>query len=120
MAKAVIGFGQSAIRALILINGGASIAVMTFIGNYSVEQAPLISAFSFALLLFSMGVATAALAAACSYVTQFFYDNPPGKLLTAGIVFHVAAVISASLSLSLFVWAVFTAYFGFQQAAVVA
>ncbi len=115
MSRAAIGFGQGAIRALILINGGASIAVMTFIGNFGSEQAGLISSFSLALLLFSMGVAAAALVAGCSYVTQFFYESSSGKLLKAGNAFHCLAVLAAAVSFSLFVWALLTAYFGFEQ-----
>ncbi len=115
MTKAAIGFGQGAIRALILINGGAAIAVMTFIGNFGTVQAGLISSFSLALLLFSMGVAAAALVAGCSYVTQFFYESSSGGLLKAGIAFHWLAVLSAIVSLALFVWALLTAYHGFEQ-----
>ncbi|NOE18878.1 hypothetical protein GS634_12175 [Ruegeria atlantica] len=115
MTKAAIGFGQGAIRALILINGGAAIAVMTFIGNFGTVQAGLISSFSLALLLFSMGVAAAALVAGCSYVTQFFYESSSGRLLKAGIAFHWLAVLSAIVSLVFFVWALLTAYHGFEQ-----
>lgn len=115
MTRAVIGFGQGAIRSLVLINGGAAIAVMTFIGNSKNEDLKLVKALSQSLLLFSSGVAAAALVAGFAYVAQFLYDGSSGRMPKLGIGFHYLAVLVAMISLALFVWGLVNSYFGFQQ-----
>ncbi|MBO6899585.1 MAG: hypothetical protein JJ868_19680 [Shimia sp.] len=116
ITKATISFSQAAIRSLVLINGGAAIAVMTFIGGYPSEQKAIVLALSGSLLYFSVGVALAAFVGGCAYVTQFLYDGSTGKVSRWGVFFHILAVICAMISLTLFVLGLLGAFWGFTGA----
>lgn len=116
LTRAVIAFGQGAIRTLILINGGAAIAVLAFIGNYKNEDLGLFGYLSSSLLSFCLGVAAAALVAGFSYVTQFLCDGSSGKVSRLGVFFHILAVVFAVISLGLFILGIMVAYWGFQGA----
>lgn len=111
MTRAVIAFGQGAIRSLTLINGGAAIATMTFVGNVKTTEESASYAAT-ALLLFSIGVALAALVAGFAYVTQYFYDISSGRVHKAGMRFHGAAMICALGSLVCFLLGIYQAYLG--------
>lgn len=114
MTRAVISFGQGAIRSLILINGGAAVAIMTFLGNFGGESNQSADLFAKSLLLFALGVAAAALVGGFAYVTQFLYESSSGRLSKVGIGFHWAAVLLAILSITLFVVGLLKAYYGFS------
>lgn len=113
MMRAVISFGQGAIRSLVLVNGGAAIAVMTFLGNFSDRNEVDTEFLAHSLLMFSLGVVAASIVAGFAYVTQYLYDNSAGRLSRVGVGFHIAAVAFAVLSLALFVSGLLKAHFGF-------
>jgi hypothetical protein len=114
LTRAVISFGQVAIRSLVLINGGAAIAVLTFIGNFTQNQNSLMNELSYSLLSFCFGAAAAALVAGFAYVTQFLYDGFSKKASRIGTAFHILAVFFAIASFTLFIVGVLTAFWGFQ------
>lgn len=113
MMRAVISFGQGAIRSLILINGGAAVAVMTFVGNLKSRHENGAETLAQSLLLFALGVVAAAIVAGFAYVTQYLYDSSAGRLPKLGIAFHIIAIVSAAVSLGLFVCGLLKAYHGF-------
>ena len=74
MFRSVIASGQNALRAGFLINGGAVIAILAFIGNcYGKPKAFPYAGLVEALLFFALGVLAIGLASAGTYITQQLY-----------------------------------------------
>lgn len=113
LTKAVIIFAQGVIRTLVLINGAAAIAIMTLIGGANPGLVVKADKMSEALFVFALGVASAALVGGLSYCTQFLYESTAGKMSKLGTFLHIIAVISAVVSLALFVWGLLIAYWSF-------
>ncbi len=66
--RAMIESGILAIRSALLINGGAAIATLAYVGTLSVNEASIVID---SLLWFAWGVAAAASGAAFAYVANF-------------------------------------------------
>jgi hypothetical protein len=121
---AVVKAGEVAIKTVMLINGGAAVSVLAFIGalvrqdGVTVKQ---VSGVSGSLLWFAGGVAVAVWALAHSYFTNFCYvrsetskiftfDHPyvidganTRRWLNWAYAFHVGAIVWGILSLIAFV-----------------
>jgi hypothetical protein len=81
MLRATIMTGQSALKGSLLINGGAAIAVLAFLGNAWTKEFPrrvLLDA-SYGLSLFVWGVLAAATALGATYLSQAGYGDEFGK-----------------------------------------
>lgn len=76
---AVITIGQSALKSGALINGGACVALLAFIGNIITKDASMISGLSTALLIFGIGVLFAAIASGTTYLAQESYERKKSK-----------------------------------------
>lgn len=110
--KAVVTFGQSAIRGLLAINGAAIIAILTFIGRLEEVNKEVVELFAQALLCFALGVGAAAAIAMLAYATQYLYNESVGRASRVGIFAHVASIFFSLLSLGAFLWGVFVSYEG--------
>lgn len=111
--KATIGHAQSAIKLLALVNGGAAVALLAFIGKiWSPEfNSTLIAAYiPLALVLYCCGVGAAAVTQLLTYLSQHFFTYDGDKVAR---VIRLFAQISALLSLTLFFIATYVAYLGF-------
>jgi hypothetical protein len=126
--EAVIKAGEVAIRTVMLVNGGAAVAVLTFIGalvrqdGVTVKQ---VAGVSGSLLWFAGGVAAAVCALALSYFTNYCYvGEERSKSFTFehpyiidgaktrrwrcwAYAFHVGAVVWGLLSLAAFIVGMF-------------
>ena len=73
--KAVILSGQAALKSAILINGGAAVALLAFIGSVfkSSPNSVVITKLSCAMVYFVIGVLSGAVASGTAYISQFFY-----------------------------------------------
>jgi len=94
-----------------LINGGATVALLAFLGNLAAKNAPSlvdvsVSGLSHAMLVFTVGVFLAGLGHAARYFTAFFGL----KEMSAGAGLSNLAVITLSLA------AIFAFAFGGYQA----
>ena len=128
MADTVVKDAWAAIRNLILINGGAAISILTFVGALAAKANPpqtQLSQISGGLERFAFGVAAATIAAFLSYATNYSYLEAAkasprsyvrpyvgsvGKTTTlrrVGYAFHILAILFAVGSLVCFVWGVF-------------
>jgi hypothetical protein len=98
---AVIKYSDAAIRGAFLLNGGACLALLTFIGN--LKTTPGTQAFDYnlssSLLFFAYGSLAAVLTSAISYISQSC-DNE-GHLKTF-LLFRLLAVAVYIISLLLF------------------
>jgi hypothetical protein len=113
--EAAMKSGELALRMGLLINGGAAIALLTFIGSLPKEQK---RAFAETLVWFASGVALAVAAIALSYFTNYFmagiassrlrtWEHPyiqegptTPRYRRLNIAFHIAAVVVGLASLA--------------------
>jgi hypothetical protein len=128
--KAAIDSANLALRTLIVINGGAAIAILTFLGGVASKDKidfTKVGAVADTIKYFAIGVACAVAAMALSYFTNFFMagvegykskiwehpyleETPRSKLMRKlNIGFHVAAFSAAMASLVLFMVGMFAA-----------
>jgi len=113
MLKATMEYGGAAIKSSLLINGGAAIALLAFIGKiWGPESKADIQDLSCSLIFFVMGVAFSAMAMAAAYFTQGYYTVNNDK---AGNTWKKVAIVLVSFSYILFVSGAFTAYKTFVQ-----
>ena len=75
MFRSVIAAGQNAMRSATLINGGAGVALLAFIGHvWDKALTPnIVRGLTWSLLLFMSGVLTSAMAGGTTYVCQALY-----------------------------------------------
>jgi hypothetical protein len=122
--EATIKSGEAAIKTSMLINGGAAVSVLAFIGGLvgqgrlTVKQMTDVSS---SLVWFAVGVALAASALAFSYFTNYAHvsresskiktwqhpyliDGPrTGRWTVVAWVFHACAVVAGILSIVVFI-----------------
>jgi hypothetical protein len=111
--RATIEFALLVIRSLVLVNGGAAIGVITYLGHLwsKTPESALASAMvvQHGLYAFVAGLALALLTAGCSYIAQALYselDRHGGKTSPAaskGNRWRYAGVACAALSLGAFI-----------------
>jgi len=128
--KAAIEAANLSLRTLVLINGGAAIAVLTFLGGVASKDKidfNKIGVVAGTLKWFAFGVAFACLGMALSYLTNFaaaaiansmtrewthpyLTDGPKTKRWERiNLSFHISAIIVAIISLALFLIGMFAA-----------
>ncbi len=126
MNEAAINNANFALRTLVIINGGAAIAILAFLGSLvsanATEYVNKLPALVGPLMWFVWGTALAAVAAALAYFTNFsmasssalmdhIWEHPWTKenkdselWSTFSVYFHFATVIAAVLSLGFFLY----------------
>jgi hypothetical protein len=77
-AGMAVDLAQSAVKGATLINGGAAVALLAYLGSQAAQSHQATWAAQ-ALGYFAVGTAVAVLAGACAYVTQFLYLNSIGS-----------------------------------------
>jgi len=95
---AVITIGQGALKSGALINGGACVAILAFIGNILTKDTSMISGLSTALLIFGFGVFLAAAASGSTYLAQVNYETKKIKKAVCINKVTIAIVILSYLS----------------------
>jgi hypothetical protein len=110
--KAMISAGKEAINSSIIINGGAVIALMSFMGNaVGKSGARYIPLLSSRLLFFGTGVFCGGLSFGLRYVAQFLYSKPSRKkLIMFGHCVNGLVWIATSSALLCFVLGVLVSY----------
>jgi hypothetical protein len=113
--KSTIDAGQNAIRSSFLMNGAATISLLTFIGKLTDSAPEKIPLFSCSLMLFVSGVGLAGLASGLAYCTQWFYTTSnyaARRALTRnfGHAFNIFSIVLIITSYVVFAYGVFGAY----------
>jgi hypothetical protein len=117
MFRSVIESGREALNAAVLINGGAVVVIVGFLGamvSRNFAEA-LVLMLTEALRLFGFGVLSAALAFGGRYVTQAFYGGDAAWHKSAGIGFHALSVVLAVSAYVFFGLGVSQAYEAFSS-----
>ena len=112
MLRSVIDSGTTALTSSILINGGATVALLAYAANlFSKGQTSnLGAALVTALVCFAFGVLSGAVAAGAGYITQYCYYRRWNRS-AAG--FHIGSVVLIVASYALFAGGVIAAYHAF-------
>ena len=118
MFNSVIEAGLSALKSATLINGGAAVALLAFLGNLLTKDAPYgttypIHELSQAMLIFFFGVGFSGVATAARYFSQATYAD---KNKCQGDFFKWAAIVLALLSFGAFFYGGIEAYYAIQPA----
>lgn len=113
MFRSVIEYGRDALKAAILTNGGAAVALLAFIGTIwekgiSPDTAKYLT---WALGSFSSGVLVTVVAIGFAYLTQLFYNS---QYMLVGIIFHCLAVLLGFSSYLLFGCGAYSSYQAFS------
>jgi len=96
MLRSVITVGQSALKSALLINAGAAVALLAFVGKvWSTDPTePDLKSLATALLHYVSGVLSAAVAAGTTYFSQAGYGGEFGAAsMSIGRVGHVLAIL---------------------------
>ena len=117
--RQVIALGQSAIKSIFFINGGAAVALLAFIGHLatSTTMTKSVMPFAFSLRLFVFGVFFAALTSALTYLCQLAYDGSKPWQERVGIALHILTVASGVGSFVYFFLGAESAYGAFKSIA---
>ena len=113
--RQVIALGQSTLKSIMLINGGAAVALLAFLGNLinAKNNNVGIPPFANSMRLFVIGVFLAAVAYALTYFSQLFYAGAKPWHQRAGVAFHVITSLAGAAALVLFLCGAFASYRGF-------
>lgn len=118
--NAAILTGQNALKSLMLINGGAVVVLLAFIGNISrsATGSVLAKALSLSLIWFGGGVLSAALASAATYLCQLCYGlcgNSRGRSFKVALCFHALAIVFSIAALVAFGYGTWNVYLEFSR-----
>jgi hypothetical protein len=121
--KAVVSFSTTTIRLLVLINGGAVIAMLALLGNLwgkdaegQKAAAKIAGALDDPLLAFVVGLGAGVITGGISYLAQTAFSDFHNRI---GIGLQVVACVTAAVSFGAFVigsyWAVDAFVLGFRS-----
>ena len=118
MFRTVITTGQSALKSALLINGGAAIALLAFVGHVwgNANAAHYLPSLIHGLLLFVWGVLSAACAAGATYLSQAGYGGAFGawstKVAYTAHGLAIVCVVGAYVLFGLAAWQTFAVVSG--------
>jgi hypothetical protein len=123
--KSVIAIGQTALKSMFLINGGAAVAVLAFVGHLatSINTVHAIRPFALPLGCFVTGLLLVTIAAGVAYLAQRVYvtkGTTKGKGRRIGNWLNGLIIIICLLSVAAFAlgsWFAYVALANFEEAA---
>lgn len=111
--KSVILAGQNAIRTAFLMNGGAAVALLAFLGALSSTNPNQLKVFAPSLLIFTWGVFFVGLTSGFTYLCQWFYGYEAVWSQKVGFILNILCIVIGLSSFGLFICGAFTTYSGF-------
>jgi hypothetical protein len=110
MFRSVITAGQSAIKSSFLLNGGAAVALLAFIGHLASIDKANVAIFAPSLLPFAYGVLAIAITSGFTYLSQWLYASEYQPARKTGFVFNIICIILGLSSYGFFLWGLFSTY----------
>jgi hypothetical protein len=101
--RSVIAAGQSAIKSSFLLNGGAAVALLAFIGHLAQLNPSAVARFGECMLPFTYGVLAIAVTAGLTYLSQWLYASPQANAVKAGFCVNLACIALGIGSYAFFV-----------------
>lgn len=108
MFRSVITSGQNAIRASLLLNGGAAVALLAFISHLATDKPEKVSMFAPSIVPFAYGALAIVVTAGLTYLSQWLYANDKTK--KAGFVANIGCIFLGLASYGFFVWGLCRTY----------
>jgi hypothetical protein len=109
LLEAAIAFAGAALKSALLINGGAAVAMLAYLGN---THSGATGEFPYAMLMYTGGVLLAAMGTGGSYLAQYHYAKRNDKV---GDRFRSVAIALIIVSYVAFALGSHTAYLGFVR-----
>lgn len=113
MFKSVISSGQNALRTAFLMNGGATVALLAFLGKLSDAHQTKIPIFSDSLVMFVIGVLAVTMSSGATYLSQWFYHTSETWKQKTGLGLNILAIVLGLSSYGFFIWGALRAYKAF-------
>lgn len=113
MFRSIIQSGQNAVKSSFLLNGGASVAMLAFIGKLTEEQQSKIPEFANSLTIFVIGVLAIAIASGFTYLSQWFYAEDEAWKQKTGLGMNIVSILLGLSSYGFFIWGMCRAYTSF-------
>ena len=113
MFRSVILAGQNALKTAFLMNGGATVVLIAFLGKLSDQHQDKIADFASALVLFVFGVLAITVSSGITYLTQWFYADLEPWTIKTGHVLNFLSIGLCLASYGLFIWGTFRTYNAF-------
>ncbi len=110
--RAVILMGQNALKSAFLMNGGATVALLAFLGKLSDHQSGMIPKFASSLMIFVAGVFFTVLASGGTYLSQYKYADEKEK---SGNILRLIVIILNMISYGCFIGGSCVAYRAFMN-----
>lgn len=114
MFRTVILSGQNALKTAFLMNGGATVALLAFLGKLSDQHQDKIAIFSSSLLVFVFGVLAITVASGTTYLSQWFYGQSKQIDIRIGHILNILTIALGLISYGLFIWGTIIAYNAFN------
>ena len=116
MFRSVIASGQGFLKASFVLNGGAALALLAFIGHLAAVDPDSIAEFVFSLSVFAGAVFAVASNYGVTYLSQWLYAGKKDWMQKVGFGFNIAAIVLGATSVLLFGWGMFEARNAFKGA----
>ena len=111
MFRSLIDSAKDALRASMIINGGAVLALLSLLGNIDNSNLKNISSdLSQAMGIFALGVLSTSIAYGLRYIAQFSYAHKKTNLGHILKIITIAAVLSAHIAFFTGVWITYEAF----------
>lgn len=115
MFRSVIDTAKAALNTSILVNGGASVALLALLGNLVARPNPTPPALQQGLIVslafFAFGVLLGAIATSSTYLSQFCYQNERRRI---AIAFHSLTAVLVLSTYVTFALGLSNAYYAFH------
>jgi hypothetical protein len=110
MFKSIIEAGGSAIKSSFLLNGGAAVAMLAFIGHLADVRADKVPEFTPCLLWFTVGVLAVAVNSGMRYLSQWLYGSSRQWAIKVGFVLNIGCILLGLASYGLFTYGMYVTY----------
>lgn len=110
MFRSVITSGQGAIKSSFLLNGGAAVAVLAFVGHLAQFRPDKVPGFGACLMPFAFGVLAIAVTSGCTYQSQWLYASPLVWARKTGFGLNILCILLGIASYVLFACGLFAMY----------
>lgn len=110
MFRSVITAGQNALRTSFLMNGGASVAMLAFMGNLATKSPDKVQLFAYCITLFVFGVLISSIISGATYLSQWFYASDKKWTYKVGFSLNVIGIVLGICSYMIFAYGIKEAY----------
>lgn len=113
MFKSIIQSGQNAIKTMLLLNGGAAIALLAFIGKLSDNNSSAIPDFAYSITAFVIGALAIGITSCLTYLSQIAFDSDVKWHNKIGTTLQATCVALGLTSISAFAFGTYKTYQAF-------